>query len=119
MLTEKIKQHDGSILCQREITVFEMCCNIGCRQTSLKETFVTPSLSFNGGRRQAACASACVCLNIACPGLSSCDLLFYKVWERLDSQPAKEALSVIEDRMLRSKTTSCSEIFGRPNNYYK
>jgi len=38
-------------------------------------------------------ASVCTCLNIACAGLSSFDLLFSQVWERLDSQLAKEALS--------------------------
>jgi len=38
-------------------------------------------------------AFVCVCLNIACPGISSFDLFFSKVWERLDSQLPKEALS--------------------------
>ena len=32
-------------------------------------------------------ASVCVCLNIACAGLSSFDLLFSKVWERLERSP--------------------------------
>ena len=52
-------------------------------------------------------ASVCVCLNIVCAGLSSFDLLFSKVWERLDSQLPKEALSdrtVIGDGVLRPKT---------------
>jgi len=38
-------------------------------------------------------ASVCVCLNIVCAGLSSFDVLFSKVWEQLDSQLPKEALS--------------------------
>src|SRR6218665_525702 len=32
-------------------------------------------------------ASVCVCLNIACASLSSFDLLFSKVWERLQKSP--------------------------------
>src|SRR6218665_3242534 len=32
-------------------------------------------------------ASVCVCLHIACTGLSSFDLLFSKVWERLERSP--------------------------------
>jgi len=63
-------------------------------------------------------ASVCVFLNIACAGLSSFDLLFSKVWERLDSQLPKEALSpsnrtVIRDGVLRPKTASSSETVGR------
>src|SRR6218665_4020392 len=57
-------------------------------------------------------ASVCVSLNIACAGLSSFVLLFSKVWDRLNSQLPKEALSnrtVIGDGVLRPKTTSCRE----------
>src|SRR6218665_1338964 len=38
-------------------------------------------------------ASVCICLNIACAGLSSFDLLFSKMWERLDSQLPIKAFS--------------------------
>src|SRR6218665_3428216 len=55
-------------------------------------------------------ASFCVCLNIACAGLSSFDLLFSKVWERLNSQLPKETdRTVIGDGVLRPKTASCRE----------
>src|SRR6218665_3261889 len=59
-------------------------------------------------------ASVCVCLNIACAGLSSFDLLFSKVWERLDSQLLKKSNSlsyrtVIGDSILRPRMASCSE----------
>ena len=49
--------------------------------------------------RLTVCLSVCVCLlvyailNIACAGLSFLDLIVSEVWERLYSQPAKEALS--------------------------
>ena len=42
-------------------------------------------------------ASVCICLNIACAVLSSFDLLFSKVWDRLNSQLPKEA-SPLSDR---------------------
>jgi len=57
-------------------------------------------------------ASVCVCLNIACAGLSSFDLLFSKEWERLNSQLPKEARfdrTVIRDGVLGPKTASCSK----------
>src|SRR6218665_2489191 len=63
------------------------------------------------------CLSVCISLNnYFLRGLSSFDLLFSKVWERLDSQLPKEALSnrtVIGDSILRPKTASCSEAVGR------
>ena len=47
--------------------------------------------------------SVCVCLNIACAGLSSFYLLFSKKPSPLSDR------TVIEDRALRSKTASCRE----------
>src|SRR6218665_1383746 len=40
-------------------------------------------------------ASVCICLNIACAGLSSFDLLFSKVWERLETAERSPLPSLI------------------------
>src|SRR6218665_2919820 len=47
-------------------------------------------------------ASVCVCLNIVCAGLNSFDLLFSKVWERLERNPLPSLIGQL------SKSASCS-----------
>ena len=42
-------------------------------------------------------ASVCVCLNIACAGLSSFDLLFPKVWERLERSPLPSVIGQLSE----------------------
>jgi len=59
----------------------------------LSPSHLTFLSSGNVNKADRPSASVCICLNIACAGVSSFDLLFFKVWERLDSQPTKEALS--------------------------
>src|SRR6218665_2732151 len=42
-------------------------------------------------------AYVCVCLNIACAGLSSFDLLFSKVWERLERSPLPSLIGQLSE----------------------
>src|SRR6218665_77358 len=42
-------------------------------------------------------ASVCICLNIVCAGLNSFDLLFSKVWERLQRSPLPSIIGQLSE----------------------